>query len=300
MSSAKTQGDPSCPQQGSDPAIPAENSALELSRDSWSMWSTTSLPKNPTPCGEDTPCLHLSSRRAPRLVVPGNAPWPCQLCKQIPLTLLEWQDPGTGISHSLCQQTCQFPLLLTTAAPSLPTEIPWGQSQPATSAPCAPSHKKKHQVPTCAMDPVPRMGLEEGSRSRAELTPAHRGAQLVPEHGRAHTGATLEPGDTSVTTATPPGGEQLGAARAQGCSRMLCAGLGSATHHHGGNEESERGISFPPPPPPRMGWQGARAPNLHLSSPLWEPGPRLCLLWQVLHPPRAPQTGRSSLEQGGL
>lgn len=235
-------------------------------------------------------------------MVPGNALWPCQLWKQIPLTLLEWQDPGTGISLSPCQQICQFPLLLNTAAPSLPMEIPRGQSQTATEAPCAPSHEKKHQVPTCTMDPVPGMGLEEGSRSRAvaELTTACSGAQLVPEHGRAPTGATLEPGDTSVTTATPAGREQLGAARAQGCSRMLCAGLGLASHHRGGNAESEHGISFPPPPPPRRGWQGARAPNLHLSSPFWKPDPRLCLLWQVLHPPRAPPTGRSPLEQGGL
>lgn len=72
--------------------------------------------------------------------------------------------------------------------------------------------------------------------------------------------------------------------------------MGSATPHRGGNAESEHDISFPPPPPPHTGWQGARAPNLHLSSPLWEPGPRLCLLWQVLHPPSAPQTGRSPLE----
>ena len=201
----------------------------------------------------------------------------------------------TGISHSPCQQTCQFPLLLDSAPPSLPMEIPWGQSQPATAALCAPSHEQKHQPPTCAMNPAPRMGLAEGSRSRAmaALTPARSRAQLVPEHGQALTGATPEPSDTQRGHSRPvrPGaagaGLQQDALRGTGLGhRSSCWKRGVRARHFLPSAASPtQGLAGGqgPEPPPLLSSLGARSP-----------------LWQVLHPPRAPQTGRSPLEQGGL
>lgn len=195
-----------------------------------------------------------------------GGPWECSLAMPA-LEADPSHTPGVGRTQGQAFPTapangpasscsCSTP-------PLLPMEIPQGQSQPATAAPCAPSHEQKHQPPTCAMDPAPAMGLAEGSRSRAvaELTPARSGAQLVPEHGRAPTGATPEPGDTQRGHGRPIRPGAAGSSRGQGCSRMLCARLGSATAHPGGNAESEHDISFPPPPPPRRagGGPGPRA-----------------------------------------